>query len=400
MRSKLLKILMAVFAVCLIAPAFSAVENVKVGGDIAVYGVLRGNFTNENLHFLQAPVRVYVSADLSENVSVMVRLLNEFNFGYTDLEYLNTNQILLDLAYIKVSDLLVPGLSLTVGRQEIQLGEGLVVGSKYRADKYPVYIGAEDLGVLKAFDAIRIDYAPKALPMNLILFRAKIKESENFTGDSENLYGADIGFKVADVANIDAYFVRQDSENINTYGARIVSGIPAAEGLSLKAEYAKQSQASTGWALLAGAEYKMSTAMKPMVKVNYARYSEDWTLVYPSDIGSRIGPILYAYTGTKGVSNSSRILGDDFGAQFINLGFGISPTEKLAISLDGYWGRTLVPYNGTEKNIGYEVDLGIDWKYSEDLTFGLMGGMLFGNNAYSFGDKDPWQIIGCVKVAF
>jgi len=387
MRSKLLKILMAVFAVCLIAPAFSAVENVKVGGDIAVYGVLRGDFTDENLHFLQAPVRVYVSADLSENVSVMVRLLNEFNF---DTNSLNTNQILLDLAYVKVSDLLAPGLSLTVGRQEIQLGEGLVVGSSYRADDYPVNIRATDLGVLKAFDAIRIDYAPKALPMNLILFGAKI--NENFTGDDENLYGADMGFKVADVANIDVYFVREDSENINTYGARIVSGIPAAEGLSLKAEYAKQSQNSTGWALLAGAEYKMSTAMKPMVKLNYARYSEDWTLVYPSNIGSRIGPILYAYDAyTYGLVENGN-------AQFINLGFGISPTEKLAISLDGYWGRFLEPYIGTEKNIGYEVDLGIDWKYSEDLTFGLMGGMLFGDKDYF--DENPWQIIGCVKVAF
>ena len=392
MRSKLLKILMAVFAVCLIVPAFSAVENVKVGGDIAVYGVLRGDFTDENLHFLQAPVRVYVSADLSENVSVMVRLLNEFNFGYTDTDYLDTNQILLDLAYVKVSDLLTPGLSLTVGRQEIQLGEGLVVGSRYRATTYPAwYIYATDLGVLKAFDAIRIDYAPKALPMNLILFGAKI--NENFTGDDENLYGADMGFKVADVANIDVYFVREDAENINTYGARIVSGIPAVEGLSLKAEYAKQSQNSTGWALLAGAEYKMSTAMKPMVKLNYARYSEDWTLVYPSNIGSRIGPILYAYDAyTYGLVENGN-------AQFINLGFGISPTEKLAISLDGYWGRFLKPYIGTEKNIGYEVDLGIDWKYSEDLTFGLMGGMLFGEDTY-FCDKDPWQIIGCVKVAF
>jgi hypothetical protein len=201
-----------------------------------------------------------------------------------------------------------------------------------------------------------------------------------------------MGFKVADVANIDVYFVREDAENINTYGARIVSGIPAAEGLSLKAEYAKQSQNSTGWALLAGAEYKMSTAMKPMVKVNYARYSEDWTLVYPSNIGSRIGPILYAYDAyTYGLVENGN-------AQFINLGFGFSPTEKLAISLDGYWGRFLVPYIGNEKNIGFEVDLGIDWKYSEDLTFGLMGGMLFGDKDYF--DENPWQIIGCVKVAF
>jgi len=385
---------MAVFAVCLIAPAFSAVENVKVGGDIAVYGVLRRNFTDENLNFLQAPVRVYVSADLSENVSVMVRLLNEFNFGYTHTENLNTNQILLDLAYVKVSDLLTPGLSLTVGRQEIQLGEGLVVGSRYRTTNYPgkeLYANefATDLGVLKAFDAIRIDYAPKALPMNLILFRAKINET--FAGNDENLYGADIGFKVADVANIDVYFVREDADNINTYGARIVSGIPAVEGLSLKAEYAKQSQDSTGWALLAGAEYKMSTAMKPMVKVNYARYSEDCTLVYPSNIGSRIGPILYAYDANYGLVENGN-------AQFINLGFGISPTEKLAISLDGYWGRFLKPYIGTEKNIGYEVDLGIDWKYSEDLTFGLMGGMLFGDKDYF--DENPWQTIGYVKVTF
>jgi hypothetical protein len=190
MKGKLLKILIAVFAVALIAPAFSAVENVKVGGDISIYGVLRGDFdivgaptgkNNEDLHFFQTSARVYVSADLSDNVSAMVRLINERNWGYVNTlinpgnqRYVNTDtDIDLDLAYIQVKDLLTPGLNLTVGRQEIQLGEGLVVGSAYNAYNYPVDLAAADLGLQKAFDAVKLDYKASAVPLSVTAFLSK-----------------------------------------------------------------------------------------------------------------------------------------------------------------------------------------------------------------------------------
>ncbi|HOK56483.1 MAG TPA: alginate export family protein [bacterium] len=421
MRSRILKILIAVFAVALIAPAFSAVENVKVGGDIAVYGILRGDFDawdTEKIHAFQTAARVYVSVDLTDNVSTMIRVINENVWGNVDWEYGNFEGILLDLAYIKVSDLLTPGLSLTVGRQEIQLGEGLVVGSRFRADMYPDvgHLAAVDLGLRKAFDAIRLDYAASAMPLNITAFMSKIDEEYDDTEDTD-LYGLNLGFKLAEVANFDVYYVkemiREDNMSLDTVGVRAVVGIPAVEGLSMKAEFAKQFGDYddvvdfSGWALLAGFEYKMATAMEPTIKLNYARYSADdedtdnedegWQLVFPSNTGSRIGPILYAYDTFK--ENEFDYV-ESGNAQFINLGISFKPAEKVKISIDAYWDRFIQPVAGT-KDIGFEVDLGIEWAISEDLTFGICGGKLFGGDLFENADlADPWQIIASMKVAF
>ncbi|MCS7180834.1 MAG: alginate export family protein, partial [bacterium] len=401
MRSKILKILIAVMMVGIITPAFSAVENVKVGGDIAIWGVLRGEFVSgERTHFFQTAARVYVSADLSDNVSAMVRVLNERRWASQEENF----NIDLDLAYIKVSDLLTPGLSLTVGRQEIQLGEGLVVGSRYQAYDYPVNLAATDLGVRKAFDAVRLDYAASGFPLNITAFMSKIYEAYSQKKDTD-LYGVDVGLKLADMANVDVYYVkrmvRADDDTLDTVGVRVVSGLPAVEGLSLKAEFAKQfgDYADivdyTGWALLAGFEYKLPVGMEPKVKLNYARYSGDdadtddeyegWQLVFPANIGSRIGPILYA----KKIQEEN--------LQTLNLGFSFKPMEKVAVSIDGYWNRYLQVQSGS-KNLGIEVDLGIDWAITEDLTLGISGGKIF--DADALGTIEPWQIIATMKVAF
>ncbi|MCX7917528.1 MAG: alginate export family protein, partial [bacterium] len=385
MRSKILKILIAVMMVGIITPAFSAVENVKVGGDIAIWGVLRGEFSSstERTHFFQTAARVYVSADLSDNVSAMVRVLNERTWAFQEENF----NIDLDLAYIKVSDLLTPGLSLTVGRQEIQLGEGLVVGSRYEAYDYPVNLAATDLGVRKAFDAVRLDYAASGFPLNITAFMSKIGEAYDQKKDAD-LYGVDVGLKLADMANVDVYYVkkmdRAADDTLDTVGVRVVSGLPAVEGLSLKAEFAKQfgdkpNVDYSGWALLAGFEYKLPVSMEPKIKLNYARYSADdsatngeyegWQLVFPANIGSRIGPILYA----KKIQEEN--------LQTLNLGFSFKPVEKVSVSIDAYWDRFLQPVLGT-KNIGWEVDLGIDWAITEDLTLGISGGKIFGGDVF------------------
>lgn len=435
----LLKILIAVFAVCLIAPAFSAVENVKVGGDIGIYGVLRGDFqikdnnkvVNEDLHFFQTSARVYVSADLSENVSTMIRLINERNWGDEE----NTSRgIDLDLAYIKVSDLLTPGLNLTVGRQEIELGEGLVVGSQYNAYDnpvaYPAGLKAKDLGLQKAFDAVKIDYAASAIPLNLTAFLSKINEAYTDDSGEKTLYGLNVGYKVGEVANIDAYYVRRDTDNpktennkpikddkLDTAGIRVVAGIPAITGLSLKAEYAKQfgedksDNDYEGSALLLGASYQFAANMEPQIKVNYVLLSgkkttdtknKDWQMVFPSNIGSRIGPLLYAYdaynSGLTG-NDQVKIIGSESNLSVINLGFSIKPVEKVKVCLDGYLQKL---DEGTPDDIAKEIDLSIEYKHTEDLTIGLTLGKLLVDDVIekSAGGKDAWQAIASMKISF
>ncbi|MFN4227391.1 MAG: hypothetical protein ACK4F0_04550, partial [Candidatus Ratteibacteria bacterium] len=119
----------------------------------------------------------------------------------------------------------------------------------------------------------------------------------------------------------------------------------------------------------------------------YARFNEEWTDIYPSNIASKIGPLFYAYALANFTAPSLA------NRHSINLGMGISPAEKWSVSLDTYWVDEL---GGSGNTLGYDVNLGIEYKHTEDLTFGLIGGKVFG------GDYDikAWQILGYTKVAF
>ncbi|PIX76510.1 MAG: hypothetical protein COZ37_07515, partial [bacterium (Candidatus Ratteibacteria) CG_4_10_14_3_um_filter_41_18] len=79
-----------------------------------------------------------------------MRLINERDW---DVETNVTTDIDLDLAYIKLSDMFAPGLSATIGRQEILLGKGLMVGSRNPIGVLGV-ITAQDYNARKAFDAV------------------------------------------------------------------------------------------------------------------------------------------------------------------------------------------------------------------------------------------------------
>ncbi len=423
MRSKRWKLLTIVFTVCLIAPVFSAVESVKVGGDIAVYGVLRSDFfinppIQEDMHFFQTSARVYVEATLTDNVVGTVRLINESVWWGGESTIFTNRNIGLDLANIKITNLGASPITLTVGRQEIQFGEGLVVGGQYNAYGYPNFLEAPELGLEKAFDAIRIDYAAEAVPVKITGVLAKIGENvSDPEDDDETLYALNFGFKTADIADIEAYYVRLDGiyttdGNIDTAGLRVVSSVPAIEGLKLKGEYAKQfgddggtpAEDYEGWALLLGVEYAIPVNMNPVVKVNYNLFTgddnpndndiEDWMMIFPSNIASRIGPVWYAYDALNSV------IGGETNLSVINAGISFTPVEKLKIGIDGYFITAAEEIAG-EDDIGTEVDLNIEYAYTEDLTFGLSVGFLTADDLIETASGDDcWQAIASMKLTF
>ena len=99
----------------------------------------------------------------------------------------------LDLAYVKLSDFLTPGLNLTVGRQELKIGEGFVIGSQYDAMNDPTNLLNKDLGLQAAFDAVKLDYKAAGAPLSWQAFMTKIYEnveySQAYHDYDGNLYG-------------------------------------------------------------------------------------------------------------------------------------------------------------------------------------------------------------------
>ncbi|MDE2027422.1 MAG: hypothetical protein KGJ11_02625, partial [Candidatus Omnitrophica bacterium] len=136
------KLLVAALFVVLASPAFAAIQNVKVSGDITTSFVHRNDFTlgtptgdlyldglkKQNVFLTQTQVRI--DADLSDNVSATVALLNEraWNNG-SGLATPTDQNVEIYLANVTLREFLYSPLTLTIGRQIFTYGNGLVLGN-------------------------------------------------------------------------------------------------------------------------------------------------------------------------------------------------------------------------------------------------------------------------------
>ena len=194
-------ILLLAFALVfgLTSQAYAEVQNIKVGGDITVLGISRHQFeggTSEQAltdeSHATTTTRIRFDADLTDNVSATVRLLNERDWSQDGAEL---ETIYVDLAYITLREFFYSPLTLTIGRQELHFGNDLIVGDP---DTNNLDMAGDltdaDLSARKSFDAIRgtLDYDPLVID----LIWAKIDEN-TFVGtgtgtpekDDEDLMG-------------------------------------------------------------------------------------------------------------------------------------------------------------------------------------------------------------------
>jgi hypothetical protein len=428
-------------------PASAAVKSIKVGGDITIRGIYRDNLSflkdtyataDDNSAWLMSTTRVFVAAELSDNITAVVRLLNVRDWGFNQYgrdgmiggmqEDSSDTLVDLDLAYVKMKDLFFPGLTATLGRQEILLGKGFVVGDRSgKNDDYAGSFRAIDLSPRKSFDAWRLDYELGTVPLTFTLFDAKIYE----TYISHIPYESDlVGFNAAyklDNAVIEGYVLNYselnnpgDADmNIQTYGARIDHNVLALPGFNYNVEGALQAGdyardvSIDAYAWNADVSYTFQNPMQPKIGASWFYASGDtdkdpkkfdgWKAMYPDNLGDRIGRLnyaggynVYAYTQDPGENISvPKIYGS------------IKPAEKHMFSL-AYFPGSALAYNedhGDKDGLGTEIDFGYDYQYTEDVSFGLLVDYatsgsakkdLFGSNV----DDARMEVIGTVAVAF
>ncbi|MGC9065326.1 MAG: alginate export family protein, partial [Candidatus Ratteibacteria bacterium] len=314
--------------------------------------------------------------------------------------------------------------NLTVGRQEIQMGNGLVVGAgNYQHSVNP--INAADLRLEKAFDAIKLDYAFTAAPVTVCAFKSKITENYASTTSDTDLYGLDVVLKAENLnLSVNPYYVNYTqaatrSNILHTAGLSI--GWNPMEALNIAAEYAKQfgedktlspTRDYEGWALCLGVDYKFATNMNPVVSAMYADFSgkkstatdnKNWVPVFPSNIESRVGKIAYPALFSNG--EGSYNIGTGSGVRVFKLGLGLQPTEKVGVALDWFNLTAKETDPGIDDSVGNEIDLSINYAYSEDLSVGIELGYFINGNYIedtvgSNNDKSPWQAIATMKIAF
>ncbi|MDD3088479.1 MAG: alginate export family protein [Candidatus Omnitrophica bacterium] len=250
---RVLCVLAMVFAFT--ASAYAETQSVKVSGDITMRGFARDNFdlskndldaadvaggsssqTSNWATFAQSTAEIQVEADLTDNVSGVMRLVNQRVWGdqnYTsngnaelvrpsgiaDMTAVQTRTggdaytVDMDLAYIELKEFLYSPLTLKIGRQDLWFGKGFIIGNSLMDPEGALY--APEYTAINSFDAVRatLDYDPWTIDV----VYAKISENLYRGDDDKNLMGLNVGY-VFDQYNAEAeayYWYKQDRNPVS-----------------------------------------------------------------------------------------------------------------------------------------------------------------------------------------
>lgn len=242
---KFLRILCVVaVALCLAGSVYAETQSVKVSGDLTMRYLGRDSYnyrgsivepsdtrnmtgTDNSYTWFMSTAEVEVDADLTDNVQTVIRLVNQRDWnvdqnkaivsgttlamnglgGYTynPDEY----QVAVDLAYVTLKDFIYAPLTLTIGRQDIWLGKGFIIGLNQQNPTGS--IRAVEYTAINSFDAIKavLDYDP----WTITALYANIYTNVIPANDDRNLWGVNVGYKFNQYkAEAEGYwFYRQDS---------------------------------------------------------------------------------------------------------------------------------------------------------------------------------------------
>lgn len=449
--------LVAVLAAVLAAPAFAEVQNIKLSGSLNMIGLARNNFDFGNQTALDdqqsiagTQTELHVNADLTDQVSATVGILNERAWG---VETSSNTDMDLYLAYVTLREFLYSPLTIVAGKQAFKYGNSLVVDSSGPNTSAPSSSGwsdaAEDLTAQSTMDAVRaiLDYNPVVVE----LLWAKISENDIASGgnvdDDADLYGVNATYNVGDDKNtqVEGYFfanIAQDSGDVTPSGGGVVDNkiyVPGirvssnvVEGLNLQGELAYQFGNNTSdydrsaWAAQFIGTYAIPEGsigmegMHPTVQYVFTYVSGDgdvtdndvdsWDPLYENQAGGTI------YNSLFNLTNS----------QIHALSFSATPVEDVLakITWTGLWldeklpttsalstgagtfnqpdGSSVTLANSTDdSNLGHEVDVDVSYAYTEDVKVGASLGWFFPGDVFTSANNDTAsQALVNAKVTF
>lgn len=222
-------ILLALLAAAFVAmPAFASVNNIKVSGSVDSTWLNRANFDlgannigdeTQNLGITQTMVQV--DAELTENVSTTVCLINERAWTAKNASAAGDN-INIHYAYATLREMLYSPLTVVVGRQAFKYGNSFVVDSTGTNNSAPADSGiqnvAGDLTKQTAQDAVRLifDYNPLTLEL---LFSKITANNTNLVRDEDDdidLYGLNTSYELGDAwkTMVEGYFFARIDKSV------------------------------------------------------------------------------------------------------------------------------------------------------------------------------------------
>lgn len=466
--SKKLLIGIVVLSCAFIGSSFAAIENIKVSGDMTAQALTRdlslgavdGNAVDSE-DFIFSQIRLKFGADLTENVGAVIGLINERVWGNENTTTTGeATEVDLDLAYLELKEFLYQPLSLTVGRQNLRYGSGLIVGdpdtnqgtSPALTTRTPNAIS--DLSLRKSFDAVKLvlDYSPCAVD----LVYAKIDEGVTSTAQGDvGLTGVNVGY-TWDAYNglTEGYFFLSDNERAvtagvkenqsNTYVVGLRNQMNPNDHLTLALESAFQAgdhyQATPintnvnysnrkAYAAIASTEYRFLNDSNTKVGASYSFLSGDnpnsddfegWDPMYEDTAPGEIINALFAASNCHIIN----VTGAYMPKEDVTLGFSYArailaeklPDSNTAVEGNAAAFNTYSPVLGPARNLttsstyainngervlGDEVDVYAVYDYTEDVQLKLTGACFLPGNFFSANNSDnAYSLKGGLTVNF
>jgi hypothetical protein len=446
-------VLVLAFVVGIACAAYAEVQNVKVGGDITTVAVTRDrvdlgqNDNSVGAAGLASITRVKVGANLTDNVDVVVRLLNERVWSTLledEYDAPETDAMVLDLAYVAFKDFMkdttnMP-LTLVVGRQPIKLGSGLLVGdpdtNQFEGegpfDNSPI----GDLSAKKSFDAIVgiLDYSPLTLTLGWVkgCEGDLIQVEDEYKSDDVDVWAVVAAYKFDEDAKnlvLEGTLVRQvlypvattvGRQKIDNLGIRATAA--PMKDLGVEAEYVYQTakifgvfDANNAGFINKDMSSEHSSALRlaatmgfpdaqwvPTLGVDFTRLSEYWNVMHEDTTPADIMNLIFPNQNVQciGITATAKPKED----LMLKLRYANARMVKLIETETGDFVSAGIPegqYSMTgKKALGYEIDLAAAYDYTSDVQFGLGFGYFKPGKAFETPRKAATQLIGSMKVTF
>ncbi len=434
---KKILLLLVLFSVALVGTTYAAVENIKVSGDINSEAVVRDlnlGFTtiaNENDdQFAFSQIRLRFDADLTEGVSAVVGLINERVWGQ---ESVANTDLDLDLAYVELKEFLYEQVSLTIGRQNLRYGNGLIIADP-DTNRVDVINSASigDLSLRKSFDAVKVvfDYAPFVID----LVYSKIEENTLNMNDDVTLFGVNVSYLWDSYNGItEAYFFGSDKapgngtdintidskSNVYVIGARNQLDLNDNLGLGLELAYqfGEYKAGPTNhpdldaYAIQANAEYKFLNDYDAKFGLQYTYLSGDdprsddynaWNPLFEDQTPGEILNILFGNTNMQYLKASVSAVPREDVTVGVNYTYA-RLAEKIAtlpLSVGPATGNTYA-INADKRDIGQEIDLVGVFDYTEDVQIKLAGGLFLPGHLFDkANDNSGYSVRAGINVDF
>ncbi len=440
---KLLKALFVLALALVVAtPAFAETQNVKVSGSIDAYWFYRTSFDlqdgddnsvggsgSEGDDYFRTNTQVAVAADLTDNVSTVINLVNQRDWNYSSAST-EEFDVVLDLAYVQMREIFYSPLTLTIGRQDIWLGRGLIIGNNNTDWDTQGNLLADEYAVTTAFDALRatLDFNPWTLDF----IYSKVQEGTHNPEDDRDLYIANINYKFAEYnAVAEAYFVTDSNRNT-------LAGSPSTSNLEThtvggRAQFDPISQITLGgelayqfgdyhnslgsavrdrgaWLFDIFGTYRFDNQWKPEITLEYVHFSGEeagtttdeynsWNPLYRGKFWTAYADFRGFVFATDDASDTAATTNQNF----VQAKGSLKPMEDLLLEAAfTYLWFDESPVAGGSDELGWELDLQAIYDYTEDVSFGILVGWFVPGDYYtnSNGDDTATNVVSSVKVTF